>query len=601
MNILSKIRTILALGVINILRVVSYKFTIKLGLHPVTRLKSKPSKGPFFLLPLTINETLPSNSSWNKNIWFFGWLKVPIPKATPNWFENKFSQKLQPNNYYDWWRIPDFETGDIKGLWELSRFDWVAAWATEAAKGNSSNLKNLNIWLESWSQENPPYKGPNWKCGQEASIRVIHLVTASWILSQDENPQTGLIEIISSHLQRIVPTIHYAIGQQNNHGTSEAAALFIGGSFLLGKDRRAKSWVEVGRFWLEDRANKLISEDGSFSQYSVNYHRLMLDSYSLAEAWRAHRNLSPFSKQLIAKLQAATVWLEILTNDENGDAPNIGANDGARLLQLIDSKYRDFRPSVQLAAALFDKRDVYGHGPWNAPLGWLNVKMGARKSKIESHSFNDGGYHVLRKNKTMVIMRYPRFTFRPSQADSLHVDFWVSGENLLRDAGTYSYNSPYSKWYAGTSAHNTIAFDNRDQMPRIGRFLYGNWLKSKNIEKIKILDKKITAGASYIDWLGACHERFIELEENRMTCMDKISGPFSVACLNWRLKPGNWKVDGSRVINENIVIEITSDEVYVELKLGKTWESRFYQNEQEIPLLSVTIKKPAVIITRINY
>ena len=39
----------------------------------------------------------------------------------------------------------------------------------------------------------------------------------------------------------------YALGQQNNHGTSEAAALFIGGSWLeqLGDPRGAR-WSRIG-------------------------------------------------------------------------------------------------------------------------------------------------------------------------------------------------------------------------------------------------------------------------------------------------------------------------------------------------------------------
>ena len=41
------------------------------------------------------------------------------------------------------------------------------------------------------------------------------------------------MELVYIHLKRIESTISYAIAQDNNHGTSEAAALFIGGSWLL--------------------------------------------------------------------------------------------------------------------------------------------------------------------------------------------------------------------------------------------------------------------------------------------------------------------------------------------------------------------------------
>ena len=197
----------------------------------------------------------------------------------------------------------------------------------------------------------------------------------------------------------------YAIGQQNNHGTSEAAALFLGGSFLFNLDERAERWEATGRRWLESLASNLIEADGSFSQYSVTYHRLMLDTYSLAEAWRRNRKLPAFSGKLNERLAAATNWLWSMTDARSGDAPNIGANDGAQVLSLANADYRDFRPSVQIAAALFRGADAFGPGPWNATREWLNVPAGKVSGRCGSQSFDSGGYHVLRVDDAFVVMR----------------------------------------------------------------------------------------------------------------------------------------------------------------------------------------------------
>ena len=44
----------------------------------------------------------------------------------------------------------------------------------------------------------------------------------------------------------------YAIGQRNNHGTSEAAALFLGGSLLAKSGNlNATRWEIEGRKWIE--------------------------------------------------------------------------------------------------------------------------------------------------------------------------------------------------------------------------------------------------------------------------------------------------------------------------------------------------------------
>src|SRR5690606_22600754 len=189
---------------------------------------------------------------------------------------------------------------------------------------------------------------------QEASIRVMHLISALIGLKQLSAPSENVQALIELHLKRIAPTIDYAIAQDNNHGTSEAAALYIGGALLYSIKPSAayKKWAELGLKWLENRAVKLIVSDGGFSQYSVTYHRVMLDTYALAEIIRQKMNLPKFSQKLYLQLQKATNWLYVLTQ-QSGDVPNIGANDGARLIPVSDTDYRDFRPSVQLASTLF--------------------------------------------------------------------------------------------------------------------------------------------------------------------------------------------------------------------------------------------------------
>jgi hypothetical protein len=598
---LTQARTYARLGPVSIARVAAYRLGLRSGRHPVQQLAAPVAQPPFFRAVGALNPKAEANHSWDDCLWWFGWHSAALPDAPPDWFANPFSNVVQPNATHDWWRIPDFSTGDIKGLWELSRMDWAVAWATTSASGDAPALERLNLWLTDWADRNPPYKGPNWKCGQEASIRVMHLVVAAWVMGQDKTPEEGLVDLLRSHLQRIAPTMSYAIGQQNNHGTSEAAALFIGGSFLACHDPRADTWAHTGRRWLEERARALIEPDGSFSQYSVTYHRVMLDTYSLAEAWRCHRGLPEFSTRLRERLAVATDWLWAITDTETGDAPNIGANDGARLLQLTDTDYRDFRPSIQLAAALFRGVDAYGPGRWTAPLGWLGATKGKYPVEPSSQSFDKGGYHVLRKKSAMAVLRYPRFRFRPSQADALHVDLWHNGINLLRDAGSYSYNADGSEWFSGTAAHNTITFDRRDQMPRLGRFLFGDWLKAEAIELVCDDGVTASAAASYTDACGARHDRTVTLSENAFICRDRVSGNFNAACLRWRLFQGEWRVEKDVVRNGTYSITVEIDGEPTSPALGTTTESRNYMHKAEIPEISIEVNQASILITKFNF
>lgn len=601
MSRLLQLSTFARLGVTNVARVAAYRIGLRFGRHPVQKLSATVAEAPFFHVADIRPDVPAPNVAWDQDLWWFGWFSQSHDNTPPDWFANPFasSVRLDANEY--WWQISDFGTGDIKGVWELSRFDWVVAFATQAANGDTVAMHRLNEWLSDWSAKNPPYTGPNWKCGQEASIRVMHLVAAAWVLGQDDCPETGLIELLITHMQRIAPTMSYAIGQDNNHGTSEAAALFVGGSFLLGHDKRAGDWMRKGRRWLEERAAHLIESDGSFSQYSVTYHRVMLDTYAFCEAWRLRLGLPAFSNALLEKLNAATKWLWAFTDENSGNAPNIGANDGARLLQLTGGDYRDFRPSVQLAAALFCDADAFGAGPWASSLRWLGIPAGRSQNAQYSKSFDNGGYHILRCADAMVAMRYPRFRFRPSQADALHVDLWRNGVNILRDAGTFSYNADGAEWFSGTSAHNTVSFDCRDQMPRLGRFLFGRWLKSETVECVKEDASGVTAAAAYTDQTGARHHRKIYLSDEGLTCIDTISGAFDTATLRWRMAPDDWRQEGERLIGPHCTITIDVDGQSVVPKLGKTKESRYYQHSAEIPEAVYTVHGPATLITKVRF
>ena len=116
--------------------------------------------------------------------------------------------------------------------------------------------------------------------------------------------------------------------------------------------------------------------------------------------------------------------MEQLTCSKTGAAPNLGANDGAHIMKLTNTDFRDFRPSLQLASNLFRKTRIKSPEIVNQQLKWLRVKSVEKYSfDLESETFDDGGLHVLRYKKAIAYFRYPRFKFRPSQTDVLHLDF----------------------------------------------------------------------------------------------------------------------------------------------------------------------------------
>ena len=604
MNLI-KAKALLALGLPNLARVFMYKSGVKTGLNPVKKLTAEFAVGEFFTSDLKINSSLKPNKYWLENQYYFGQETSLV--GIPEWHKNCLTGVDALHNK-PWFSIGDFDDnlGDIKGVWEASRFDWVLSLAQSAKIGNRNSLVRLNSWLNDWVEKNPPYKGVNWKCGQEASIRVMHLALASLILEQTMGASQTLISFIKAHLKRISPTIMYAVAQDNNHGTSEAAALYIGGSWLsLNGDSDGKKWQKQGLKWLENRAHRLIESDGSFSQYSVTYHRVMLDTYSLAEVWRKNHNLAEFSSRLYIKLKAATDWLFYFTDSQSGDAPNLGANDGARLIPLTATDYRDFRPCVQLASALFlDKSAYKGYGDFNIPLKWLNIKKPHKYiTAKESKYFDDGGYAVLINDNVQLYLNYPKFKFRPSQCDALHIDFWVNGQNVFRDGGTFSYNAgqKYIDYYGGVKSHNTIEFDGHEQMPRLSRFLLGDWLKTSVKKTLTVEGSKQTFTAGYKDKFGCAHTRAINLKPKLLTITDMLSGFSDKATFRLRLAPANWQLTGNNLTSDLCTISFSADIAIKRIELVTGFESRYYYQESEIPVLELEIHEPGIITTEVNF
>jgi len=605
-RILTLLRTVWALGVPSIARVAAYRLGVRLGLNPVRRLGAAVPQGGFFtpqgpdLRPVAA----PPVADWQDVAHLFGRWPVKVGSTPPDWLANPLTGQAVPEPGRPWWKIADFDprVGDIKLVWELSRMDWVLAFAQRARNGNAQALDRLNHWLDDWLQHNLPYRGPNWKCGQEASIRVMHLAMAALMLGQTRQASSALRDLIHLHLKRIAPTLSYAIGQDNNHGTSEAAALFIGGSWLqaLGLPEGAR-WARLGHRWLENRALRLIGEEGSFSQYSLNYHRVMLDTFSMAEVWRRHMGLPEFAASVQQRLQAATSWLHRMINPINGEGPNLGANDGARLLQLTDTPYRDCRPSVQLAMSLFAGRRAFAEsGVWDHPLHWLGLPVPQTVAPpVGSGMADDGGFAVLRRGPVMAMLRYPRFHFRPSQADALHLDFWRDGDNLLRDAGTYSYNvqARWLTYFGGTASHNTVQFDERDQMPRLGRFLMGDWLQAARVEDLREAPATTDFAAAYRDRDGASHLRRVSLGDAHLRVVDEVAGFARKAVLRWRLAPGQWTLDGCRLTNDKQTLVVQASVPVVRCELVEGWESRHYLEKTAVPVLEIEVQQAGVLTT----
>ncbi|MGP9820432.1 alginate lyase family protein [Salinarimonas sp. NSM] len=526
----------------------------------------------------------------------------------PRWQVDPVTGSALGDETRHWSHIHEFgASGDIKAAWEASRFDWALVLAQAwRITGDRRHADLLRRWCEDWRTHNPACGGVNWKCGQETSYRLFQVLLAARLLGEDERPEPGLVSFVAEHCRRIRPTIRYAIAQDNNHGTSEAAALYIGGAWLgrhvdagSAVGRAARRWRDAGAAWLGDRARRLVAEDGSFSEHSVTYHRIVLETFTIAELWRRWLDAPALPPVVGERTRLMIAWLDAMVDADGGGAPLIGGNDGTDLFKLAGPRYGDFRFCLQLAARVFENRDLFGPGPWEDAARWLDLPAAARPAEARpagtARLFAAGGWAVLAlpsAPSVRAVVRLPVYRFRPAQADALHLDLWVAGVNVLPDAGTYSYNAPEETYdyFVGTRSHNTIEVDGRSQMPRIGRFLFGDWLVEDPKARLDADDEGCMLASGYRDGEGVRHRRTVRMAPGRIDVSDEITGARSGAVLRWRLAPElEWSQTASGVRSTLLDIAVTAPDGAVRAVVGGALSTRYLRTER-LPVYEVAAR-----------
>ena len=157
-----------------------------------------------------------------------------------------------------------------------------------------------------------------------------------------------------------------------------------------------------------------------------------------------------------------------------------------------------------------------------------------------------------------------------------------------------------SRYYYGVASHNSIQFDSRDQMPKIGRFLFGSWLKEIEFEYVRSKHCFIIS-AAYRDYLGSYHRRELTICSNKVIVKDQYSGIKQNAQLKWRLNPNQFKFVSASIKKGKINIDIASRKITGDFNLSTEVESRFYLVESSLPVVSKILNRAGSFVTNITW
>lgn len=381
-----------------------------------------------------------------------------------------------------WSDINDYakEAGDIKFVWEKSRFSFLYTLIRYDYHFEQDMALHVLNEIENWIDANPVNLGPNYKCSQEISLRTLNWTFALHYYKDSPHLTPALFnKIVNSiywQVKHVYSNINFSrIAVRNNHAITESLVLYLIG-LLYPFFPEAKKWKQDGKKWFEKEIAYQIYPDGTFLQFSMNYHRVVIQLLSWAIRL-AHLNSEKFSDVVYGRANASLDFLNACMNENNGHLPNYGANDGALFFPLNNNDYRDYRPQLEVLSGILGRKNNYHNQEDKYWYGLSNDNAEKSTSKQGTYSFTDGGYYLLREKDALTFLRCGNHKDRPSQADNLHLDVWVNGENILRDAGSYKYNADEEtlRFFFGTGSHNTVTLGEHDQMLKGGRFIWYYW------------------------------------------------------------------------------------------------------------------------------
>jgi hypothetical protein len=489
--------------------VIDTRENLQLDKNPIPELKEKATK-------ILNGEICFFSAEW-KNLGIdYNWITNP---------ENRYTYDSSKH----WSDIDDFNelNGDIKYVWEKSRFAYLLTIMRYDYHFNEDHSAFVFADIENWIDANPINQGPNWKCSQEISLRIFNWM---YLLSFYKNAN-ALTEPLWHKIQQVIYwSLHHVynhinfsrIAVRNNHAISETLALAVS-EMLFPFIPETQKWAKCGRKWFEQEIDYQVYDDGTFLQFSMNYNRVLVQLLSLGISI-TEKNNRPFSKIVHLKAYKTLNFLYQCLQKENGFLPNYGANDGALFFPLSDTKYRDYRPQLNTlhfiltGGHLFDSKEVQEDLFWvlnNRSAGQIFNHL---KQELGTISFNHGGYYLCRTEKTFTFIRCGSHKDRPSHADNLHMDVWVKGDNILRDSGTYKYNTDkeLADYFTGTHGHNTVLVNNMSQMLKGTRFIWFYWTQCLSSKWTEDMNYYIFEGSiSAFRYLNkeAVHNRQIKISK----------------------------------------------------------------------------------------
>ncbi|QNM87034.1 alginate lyase family protein [Polaribacter pectinis] len=533
---------------------------------------------------------------------FFNKTKIDLG-ANYDWLTNPDTGFKYDINKH-WSEIQDLssEAGDIKYVWEKARFSFLYDVIRYDYHYNDDQSKYVFGEIEDFINNNPINQGPNYKCSQEISLRVLNWTFVLYYYKDSENLTDVLFDKIMHHIfwqiHHVFHNIHFSrITVRNNHAITETLMLYLSEKlFPFFPD--VKKWSKKGKKWFEQEIAYQIYEDGTFLQFSMNYHRVVIQLLTWG-IQLAKINEDKFKDVVYNRAQKSLDFLDACSDSITGKLPNYGSNDGALFFKLTNDDYRVYTSQLEDLRAVLNEY-TFNKSKSNLWYG-VNPNQKEKQKQPEVNVFKKGGYYIIQEGATKTFIRCGAYKDRPFQSDNLHLDIWANGVNYLRDSGSYKYNTTLENinYFTGVEGHNTIGIEGYNQMLKGGRFIWYYWINKVKANLVKDQNTfKFEGSINAFKQLtrNIIHVRKINktISKNTWKIIDSVNNKGSRKIYQyWHLNPD--------YLNEIEIVTKDCDGNILKPKIEEKWFSGYYGiKEKAIRLTFVTEKNTFNTTIRIN-
>ena len=537
-----------------------------------------------------------------KNIFtFFNKEKIKLT-LDYDWITNPLTNYKYNINTH-WSKIEDLssEAGDIKYVWEKARFSFLYDVIRYDYHFEDDQSAYVFKEIEDFITKNPINQGPNYKCSQEISLRVLNWTFALYYYKDSPNLTEALFQKIMHsiywQIHHVYHNIHFSrISVRNNHAITETLLLYLSEKLFPFFPNVAK-WSEKGKKWFEQEIAYQIYEDGTFLQFSMNYHRVVVQLLTWG-IQLAKLNGDTFDKVVYERARKSLNFLDACIDPVSGELPNYGSNDGALFFKLTNDDYRVYRSQLDDLRAVLNGYIYFG----SKSSLWYGIQPKQKKQAAlpEISEFTKGGYYIIQEGNTKTFIRCGAYKDRPYQSDNLHIDIWIDGKNVLRDNGSYQYNTSKEliNYFNGSEGHNTISIDGKDQMQKGDRFIWNYWVKytKANLTESqnKFVFKGEIKGFKHLD-SNILHQRIVTKSKglNEWIVKDIISGVENKTSFQY------WHFS-NEMIDKLSITSLDRNNKKLEPILEEKWYSSYYGVKEKSTRLSFE-SNTNMFTTKITY